>query len=355
MEKDVKTLCIGDVHFMVENIPEVNLFIERIEKLCFDKELDFIVILGDVLHTHERLHVIPLNKAYEFIDKMRKIAKTYVIVGNHDMECNTTFLVDHHWMNGMKDWDNVVIVDNVKIDIINGVQFTFVPYVYPSRFCEALNTVGDEWLKSKCIFAHQEFRGAKMGAVVSVEGDNWSLDYPDVISGHIHSKQRIQENIYYTGSAMQHAFGESEENTVAYVSFNVYKKGYVCEEIDLKLPRKKIVYKDIEDMETYKVPECEDKLKVSISGSYDQFKSFKKSSKYKNIVEKGIKVVFKPKKLDIKNSDIELKNNISTSDGCFDNILFSIISKEKNKYLSQLYEMIINKKNVSEEDIMFVN
>ena len=51
-----------------------------------------------------------------------------------------------------------------------------------------------------------------MGAIVSEIGDKWNLKNPNIISGHIHSNQKIQDNIYYTGSAMQNAFGESEKN-----------------------------------------------------------------------------------------------------------------------------------------------
>ena len=58
-----------------------------------------------------------------------------------------------------------------------------------------------------------------MGAIISVEGDKWSLKFPNVISGHIHERQIPQKNIYYPGSAMQHAFGESKKNIIAHLNF----------------------------------------------------------------------------------------------------------------------------------------
>ena len=263
-EKTITTvLFIGDPHFMVTNIPEVEIFIERITKLATDKKPDLIIIAGDLLHTHERLHTLPLNKAYEFVDKMRKITKTYVLVGNHDYIQNQQFLTENHWMNGMKEWSDTVIVDSVITEIINNVVFTFVPYVPPGRFQEALETISSSsWKKSDCIFAHQEFFGCKMGAIVSVEGDKWPLDYPEIISGHIHSKQKPQNNIYYSGSAMQHAFGESTKNIIAYLKFEPNQKGYKLDEIDLNLPRKKIVYMDVENIDDYELPKEEEKDKI---------------------------------------------------------------------------------------------
>jgi DNA repair exonuclease SbcCD nuclease subunit len=251
---------------------------------------------------------------------------------------NSQYLSTNHWMNGMKKWDNITIVDKVVITIIKGKKFVFVPYVFPGRFEEALNTEGEVWKDASCIFAHQEFYGCKMGAITSIEGDKWSLDYPDVVSGHIHSNQKIQKNIYYPGSAMQHAFGESSKNVIAVLTFSE-DDDYICNEVNLGLPRKKILYKSVEDMEEYIIPKTEDKLKITLSGEREEFKSFKKTKKYKNIVKSGIKVVFKPKKLVIneKEADIDIDSNFQT-------ILDDIIKQQKNEYLYEVYKLVINKK-----------
>lgn len=355
-------IFIGDPHFQVSNIQEVDMFIEKITKLAEEKQPDIIIIAGDLLHTHERLHTSALNKAYEFIEKMRNISKTYVLVGNHDMCSNQNFLDTHHWMNGMKEWDNTIIVDKIISETIKGVKFVFSPYVYPGRFEEALNTYEGEWRDSDCIFAHQEFAGCKMGAIVSVEGDRWPLTNPHVVSGHIHSRQQPQENIYYSGSAMQHAFGESEQNIIAYLTFNKGIRGYDLKEIDLELPRKKIVYMDVEDIDNYSIPDTEDKVKVSVSGSYDQFKAFKKTKKYKNIIEKGVKIVFKPKKNAIKKHNESIKESCNNSlteekdneDIDFNTILLNIVNSEKNPYLLQAFELVVNNKEIENNDILFL-
>ena len=74
----INIIAIGDQHFKVDNIPEVDLFIEKITELISNKNPDFVVLLGDLLDTHERLHTTPLNRAYKFIDNVRKLAKTFV-------------------------------------------------------------------------------------------------------------------------------------------------------------------------------------------------------------------------------------------------------------------------------------
>ena len=63
----MKVLAIGDPHFKTSNIKEVDMFLDRIKSLCIHETPDLIVILGDLLHEHERLHTTPLNKAYYFV------------------------------------------------------------------------------------------------------------------------------------------------------------------------------------------------------------------------------------------------------------------------------------------------
>lgn len=342
---EVKFLIVGDPHIQVSNIKEVELFLDSLINLATEKKPDRIILLGDLLHNHERIHTIALNKAYQLVNDMRLIAKTYILVGNHDYISNQQYLTDNHWMNGLKEWDNTIIVDQVITETINGNKFVFAPYVYPGRFIEALNTLHTSWQDADCIFAHQEFAGCKMGAITSVEGDNWSLENPNIISGHIHSRQMPQPNIYYPGAAMQHAFGESKKNIISFATFNNGK--YTNQEIDLKLPRKKTIYLDVEDIDQYVLPTTKDTIKLTVSGNYEQFKALKRTKKYKELTKKGTKIVFKPKKIthQPKNSSESTK---------FTNILKDLIIQDKNPYLCQVYELIVNNKTTKVDDIMFL-
>ena len=330
----MRIITVGDPHFKIDNIQEVELFIEKMEELAIKSKPDIIIILGDLLHTFERLHTTPLNKAYEFIEKMRKITLTYVLVGNHDYIQNQQYLTQNHWMNGMKEWDDVVIVDKVLSYRKDGVSLFFCPYVPPGRFEEALNTFeNDSWKEATIIFAHQEFFGCKMGAIISVEGDKWPLDYPYIISGHIHSKQTPQPNIYYTGSAMQHAFGESEKNIIAIIDIEDGIR--TTTEVDLHLPRKKIVYMDMDKMDTFVPVESKDDVKITLSGSYDDFKAFKKTEKFKSLSQTRTKLVFKIKKTD----KVEKEQ---TEECDFLRILNNLISVEEMEF----YELVINNNDV---------
>lgn len=359
----MKVIAVGDPHFQVENIPEVEMFIEKLVDLATNEKPNFIVVLGDILHTHERIHTMPLNKAYELIRRLKEISPVYVLVGNHDMVNNSQFLSPNHWMNAMKEWSSVTIVDTVHSRQEDGYNFFFVPYVPNGRFEEALNSYESKetWKEADCIFAHQEFFGCKMGAILSADGDKWSESNPYVISGHIHSKQSIGPNIYYCGASLQHAFGESEDTIIPVLTWDEPGNKYDLNEVDLGLPKKKIIYTDVSSIQTFEPTKNGDKTKISLSGSYEEFKSFKKTQKYRDLSKKGIKIVFKPEKVKkrkddkkgCKQGDLD-KEQTTVTVTDFNETLLNLVLGQKDKILFQVYEEVVNNKIIQPDDILFL-
>lgn len=294
----VKCLAIGDPHFQVSTIPQAEILIEKLHYLVDNlQSLDFVVILGDLLHTHEKIHVAPLKTATHLIVSLAEKIPVYLIIGNHDQINNQQFLTENHAFNSFKKIAGVIVCDTVVIHIIKGQQFCFCPYVPPGSFLKALNTVGDKWKTSTCIFAHQEFFGCRFNpTMTSLDGDVWDDDYPLVISGHIHDSQWLQNNIYYVGSSMQHAFGESADKTIALLKFK-NRASFKLKKIDLELQKKRIIYKNISELveNDFVAPTSENvAIKLVIKGSSDEFKVFRKSLNYKKLMATGIKISFTP-------------------------------------------------------------
>lgn len=348
-----RILCIGDPHFRIDNVQETEMFIDRISSLVKKEKPDICVILGDLLHTHERIHTTPLNKIYEFIRMLiSMIEMTYVLVGNHDMISDKQFLTDNHWMNGMKEWEKIVIVDRVvNTRTSNGVNITLCPYVSPGRFIEALSTNGSSWLKSDIIFAHQEIKGCKMGGIISTVGDEWSEDYPMIISGHIHSRHFSQNNVYYPGSSMQIAFGESEKNIIPILDVNK-KESHVqltyrdivefIREIDLCMPKKRTFYMSVSEIKKFDHSRYKnDKIRITLSGDIEEFKSLKKTTLYKTLIlDKNIKIVFKQDRSDILSSS-SVKETDDQSD--FVSVLRGMVKDSGNVYLQNMYDELFTK------------
>ena len=244
----LRVLIIGDIHCRLDNFTDIDVLTDKILKIINQEHPDWIVLLGDLLHTHEQVNTLCLNKLLDLFDKLRKYAKLYIIVGNHDMINSAQFLSTHHWMNMLKEWSNVTIVDKPLIETHCSKTYTFLPYVPKGRFMEALYTLDENaWNKSSAIFCHQEFRGSQYVGKTSDDGDYWAEEYPQIISGHIH-KHQILKNVYYVGSAIQVTFGETDKNIVS-VFTSENGSDVKIEEILLDVPKKLTINTDLINIE----------------------------------------------------------------------------------------------------------
>jgi DNA repair exonuclease SbcCD nuclease subunit len=344
----LNVLCIGDVHIQTSNTTDIKIFTEKLyEYIKLNTEtIDMIILMGDILHTHERLHTIPFNIANNMFDQLSKLKPLYILVGNHDYINNSQFLTDNHWMNCFKNKQNIYIIDNVTLCNHNNLNVILSPFVPDGRFIEALNTLKTfDWKNADCIFGHQLLDGVKMGAILTEDVEKWEEYYPFLISGHIHDKQKVQNNLYYTGSSMQHAFGESHDKTLCLVKINT---SIQYEEIDLNLPKKQILYYDIEmidpsinvdnEKEIDKILKLLDNIhihyKITISGNFEQFKVFKKNPVFLKLQKNGTKIVFKNKLVDILNKKHLLKQVKNDSENLsLKDILYKLVlSDDKINY-----------------------
>ena len=154
---------------------------------------------------------------------------------------------------------------------------------------------------------------------------------------------------------MQQAFGENEESTITHITFTRAKE-HILREISLNMPKKRIIYKDIEDIDAFVLPNTVDKIKVTISGTCEQFKSFKKTKKYKDLSDSGVKIVLKPKKIIIETDEnkISVVHTNTTIEANFNRILFDIVNEQRNPYLIQAFEHVINDKEIDSASILFI-
>lgn len=327
----MRFLFIGDVHIKTDNSEEIDILLNEIDRITSEEKYDHIIVGGDVMHYHERLFTQCLNKSLTFLKKLSDKAYTYVLVGNHDYVNNSEFLSDNHWMNSIKNWERLKIVDKV----IEKDSFILCPYVYPGRFIEALETTTLNWKSKNLIFAHQEFKGCKLGAIVSSEGDLWDNTYPYVISGHIHDNQKVGENIYYPGSPLQHAFGDSEKRILCDIVLE--DNGCpIITDIHLNVPKKRIIKTNLSNLSKIQTKD-NDKIKIKLDVSNEEFKLFKETKEYKELINKGVKIQI------VKNNTKIQEENTLEQDNNFTNILETMILTDE-PLVKMLYdEIVLNK------------
>lgn len=284
-----KFIAIGDPHFRTEALDLVDKFIEQTLQCVREERPDFVVCLGDTLHCHEKLHTSPLNKAVRFFKDISELCDMFVCVGNHDMQDNTQFLTNKHWLNCLKGHPNIYVADKVLMKY----NCVFVPYVPNGRFAEALNGSDVDWMDADVIFAHQEFFGCKMGAIESTDGDKWDESWPVVITGHVHERQTPQPNVIYPGSSVPTAFGDSTKKGLL-ISTTINPKEH--EYFILNLPVKKTVKVDLKKKKVPKLETNDDEeIRAIIEGDQAEIEIFKESETFKEMERKGVKVVLRPK------------------------------------------------------------
>lgn len=223
-----RILVVGDPHFKLGNQVQTDALSAFVRTHLLDNDYGAVVVLGDVLDRHETIHMAPLTRAIEFLSSIvdsKDDMVLFVLIGNHDRANNVDFCSPHHPFTALKQWKRTIVVDRpICVDVVASGDIrrvvTLCPYVAPGRFIEALAMV-PRWRESHMIFAHQEFRNAKMGMFVSATGDEWPLDYPFVVSGHVHQFDRLQANILYTGTPLQLGFADSDSKRLVSVDLSV--------------------------------------------------------------------------------------------------------------------------------------
>lgn len=286
----VKNLVIGDLHFQDNgDIQFFQRFIDELEIVLKDGDYQNVILLGDIKHKFRKDDRDTQTLVYNLFTMITTFCHLYVLVGNHDMDDSLQFLSEKHTLLAYKKWPKVTIVDKPIRVMLGKTSAVFCPYVPKGRFVEALNTLlehNSSWADTDVIFAHQEFAGGKMGGTVSVDGDQWSEDYPLVISGHLHNKHKVGSNIIYPGTPYDLGWDESEKRVVLeLVLGSKFKLNY----IQLPLPKKILLKLGFKEAMEWKMPEDSiDFHKLKICCTKSEFKTFTKERKE---LKKSVKIV----------------------------------------------------------------
>ena len=326
----MKILCIGDLHIQSKNVQLFRKFEIELFKYIDTNlhNIDTIVLLGDILHTMDILKTMCLNTAIEFFKKLGNYNKPlYILVGNHDFIGPNEILSKNHWMKNIYINETTYIIDNIVIED----DLMFLPYIPPGRFNMILENTNLSSIKY--IFCHQEFKGAQFefAVIKSDKGDIWEEYKPTIISGHIHKKQWLQKNIYYTGTPYQTRFNEGEDKSIILLDTITGK----MEEIFLQLPKLLSISKHIDKVEElleYNFVK-ENRYKVIItSETLQKTQLFVENQIYKKLKQKSnVEFLFKYTNEIFKHEYVPTYN--------FKDVLYKNIAS--NNKLVQIYKDII--------------
>lgn len=249
----MKILCIGDPHFKPSNRLETTQLHQNIQKILTDTKIDITIVLGDILDTFERADMDCYDDAIAFLEMIIKYSYLIVLIGNHDRKNNQVFQLDRHYFTPLKFWPRTRVIWTTEIVEQDDVKILCIPYIPTGRLNEALSEFSKEQIIScDLAVAHQEFKNAKMGAIISEHGDEWPKDYPLCVSGHIHQYQRLQDNLVYPGTPFQHGFGDSSDKCVLLLSKILNTNNWEEERLGLNIWNKMTITMSVDELLTFK-------------------------------------------------------------------------------------------------------
>ena len=355
-----KILAIGDLHFKLDNVEESEHLHLQTERWLHinSKQLKAIVILGDVLHSHEKIFTFAMNLAVKFIKMCSGFAPVYVLVGNHDATSNTIFCTENHWMNVLKHTQGITVVDRPTYIL---EHILACPFVTDGRFKEALDTFAPGWsTKTSIIFAHQLLDGCKMGPIIATGIEKWDESAACVISGHAHDHQQVGKNIFYTGSSQQVASNESTGKSYWLVDIQPTTTFFDITSnitpVTLDLKERKVVHTTIDQIPSLKL-QVNCSYKIVIQDTEAAIKVFKKSAKYKDLCKhpQVKQVNFKIKHQE----DTKMQSADDEASGIkqvdFLAMLQERVVKENNQYLSSYVQsLIMGTEDLSDKDVVLM-
>lgn len=208
----MKVLRVGDPHIKVSNLEEAERLMQFVADNAIRLNVTRIEILGDLFHTHAVVRLEVLDFWNHWLDHLADICEVVVLVGNHDMPGNNE--ASYHALDVFKR------IRKKNLRIIDGGNvigpIAYVSYIHDNaKFVEAANHL--RTLGAKILVSHTTYSGSKFesGMYAPNGVDPELLDYPLLISGHIHNRQRYVTNkgqqVIYPGTAKWDTASDANE------------------------------------------------------------------------------------------------------------------------------------------------
>lgn len=205
----MKVALIADLHLGVKKSDrtfqesQLRFFKNQFVQELKEKEIDTIIVCGDVYDTRQALNVQTENIVIDLFKNTLKDFKIHIIVGNHDMYHTTTTEV-----NSLKPLDllpNVTVYENPTKVMLGNTEVLMLPWI--TKYTDFDQLVEHQ----RYAFAHLDIVGFDMGGGLSTEGVTISQVIEKIdhtYTGHYHARSHREfgdgeKSITYVGSPYQ--------------------------------------------------------------------------------------------------------------------------------------------------------
>ena len=210
-----KTLVIGDVHAVPQELLDCEALVELIVNSVKKHKCETVLFLGDSFHTHDILN----SRVVDFwLRAFKEISlcswkpgvggpEIITICGNHDQLTPT---IRHpHALEAFKN--SCVVVDSP-------IQYNgccFMPYYWnPEEFVEEAVKLKDQNSDVDTLFCHQTFMGADggLGDLSKDSVEPSAVPFKRILSGHIHTPMKLGK-VWYIGAPRWRTLSDADIET----------------------------------------------------------------------------------------------------------------------------------------------
>lgn len=233
-----KIVITADIHFGVPGkLTDILYACRVIREYCKLSEIDTVMVLGDLYHDRRYLEIDVLSASHNFFEETNeKYEQQWVVFpGNHDM------FQRHSWtINSLTPLKKhlTVIEDVVKLEIENRT-FWILPFItFEKTYMTVLHRINELASPEDILLTHIGVNGAVMNTCFMLK--DWGLvnfadtKFKRVYTGHFHSKQSINDKVFYPGSPIPfkhdegnvpHGFYVLDTETLEHKFINIWKAG----------------------------------------------------------------------------------------------------------------------------------
>ncbi len=217
---------------------EQEYFLKQIVALVYSEKIDLLIVAGDLFDT-KYPPIWAKNLLLEFLKKCPRYLKVYLMSGNHDF--NYMF----HYIQKLNCYSFVKFIGGHEASNFivskNNKKYALSFYPYSNKGYDYKNF--KKFSKNICV-AHLDFNNteARDSEEFIKKNEKSDLENFDLcLLGHLHLKQKIGKNCFYSGSPFPTSF--NEENDKKYILIHSVSDKIYTEEKELKLYRKLVTIK----------------------------------------------------------------------------------------------------------------
>jgi exonuclease SbcD len=215
-----KIIAISDLHIRTfKRHEEYKEQFEKFYKAAEEEKPDRIVVSGDLVHQKIQMSPELIDMVRDFLTRCSEIAKTVVLIGNHDFLTNNKERLDalSPIITTMNN-DNIIYFNRSCCYEDENVVWVPISLMDDNKVPEEFNPKKKKKDKTYIGLFHSPLSGADTDLGFKFE-NSYDLSNFDglniLVSGDIHRRQVIQEKdplIIMVGSALQQNFGETVSN-----------------------------------------------------------------------------------------------------------------------------------------------